>query len=81
MHWQDSILTVGQIIFIIALIPALKHKHKPPFSTSILNSVVLLIFACVYTTLSLWFASFATATVGILWLVLGIQKKKTNEAV
>jgi len=76
MHWQDIVLTTGQIIFIIALIPALKHEHKPPFSTSILNTLVLFSFAAVYITLSLWFAAFTTAAVGLLWLVLALQKKK-----
>jgi hypothetical protein len=76
VHWQDSILTVGQFFFIAALIPALKHKHKPPFVTSFMNASVLFIFAGVYVTLSLWFASITTAIVGVMWLVLAIQNKK-----
>lgn len=75
MHWQDIILTCGQIIFIIALFPAIKHAHKPPFSTSILNTIVLVTFAFVYGTLSLWFAAVTTLVVGILWLILALQKK------
>lgn len=78
MHWQDVVITVGQIIFIIALIPAVKHQHKPPFPTSILNAIVLFSFAIVYITLSLWFASITTAIVGFLWLVLALQKKKNS---
>jgi hypothetical protein len=75
MHWQDIIITIGQVIFIIALIPAIKHKHKPPFSTSILNAFVLFSFAVVYITLALWFAAITTAVVGALWMLLAVQKK------
>jgi hypothetical protein len=75
MHWQDIVLTIGQIIFIIALIPAVKHKHKPPFSTSVLNGIVLFCFVIVYLSLSLWFAAITTAVVGVLWLTLAMQKK------
>jgi membrane glycosyltransferase len=75
MHWQDIVITCGQIIFIIALVPAIKHAHKPPFSTSILNTIVLISFAFVYVTLSLWFAAVTTAVVGILWFILAMQKK------
>jgi hypothetical protein len=75
MHWQDIVLTTGQILFIIALLPAIRHTHKPPFSTSILNAVVLFSFAVVYITLSLWFAACTTIVVGILWLFLAIQKR------
>jgi hypothetical protein len=75
MQWRDIVLTCGQIIFIIALVPAIKHAHKPPFSTSILNTIVLFSFAFVYMTLSLWFAAISTTVVGILWFVLALQKK------
>jgi len=75
MHWQDIVLTAGQVIFIIALIPAIKHEHKPPFATSIINAGVLFGFVVVYISLSLWFASITTTAVGLLWLILAWQKK------
>ena len=75
MHWQDIVLTIGQVIFIIALIPAIKHKHKPPFLTSVLNGIVLFSFVIVYLSLSLWFAAITTAVVGGFLLSLAIQKK------
>lgn len=77
-RWQDIVLTIGQIIFIIALIPAITHKHKPPFSTGILNAIVLVTFAIVYITLSLWFASVTTGIVAVLWFVLALQSLKTE---
>ena len=76
MHWQDIVLTIGQIIFIIALIPAIKNKQKPPFLTNILNALVLFCFAIVYITLSLWYAAITTCIVAILWLVLSVQSRR-----
>lgn len=76
MHWQDIVLTVGQIIFIIALIPAIRNKQKPPFLTNILNAFVLFCFGVVYITLSLWFAAVTTCIVAILWLVLTVQSSQ-----
>lgn len=77
-RWQDIVLTIGQIIFIIALIPAITHKHKPHFLTGILNAIVLVTFAIVYVTLSLWFAAITTGIVAVLWFVLALQSLKTE---
>jgi len=73
MHWQDIVLAIGQILFILALIPAVKHLHKPPLTTSIMNGVVLLVFAAIYISLSLWFAAVTTAITGGMWFTLALQ--------
>jgi len=79
MHWQDYVLAIGQIIFFFALIPALRYAHKPPLSTSIINGVVLFIFATIYITLALWFAAITALMTGSMWFALAIQafRKKT----
>jgi hypothetical protein len=81
MQWQDIVLTLGQFIFIVALIPALNHNHKPPFTTSVINTLVLFLYVVVYITLSLWFTALMTLGLGICWFVLAWQKKsKSNQS-
>ena len=74
MTWQDIVLSVGSWIFIVALLPSLFGKDKPPISTSLLTGVVLLIYTFVYSTLHLWLSMASTGVLGVAWLVLGAQK-------
>jgi hypothetical protein len=74
MTWQDIVLSVGSWIFIIALLPSLLGKDKPPVSTSLLTGGILLVYVLVYLTLHLWLSVASTAILGIAWLALGAQK-------
>lgn len=77
MQWQDLVFTTGQIIFSIALIPSILSKNKPALSSSLITSLFLFVYALVYTTMSLWFASITTAVTASLWFVLAAQKYLT----
>jgi hypothetical protein len=74
MSWQDLVLTVGQVIFVIALIPTVVGKDKPALQTSVLTSAVSFSFMAVYVSLSVPFASMTAALNGSMWLVLAVQK-------
>jgi hypothetical protein len=74
MLWQDLVLTGGSTIFVIALIPSVMSKDKPASSTSLMTGSVLIVFAFVYLTLSLWFSAVTTAITGVLWFILASQK-------
>lgn len=78
MHWQDVVLTIGQIIFIVALFPSILSKDKPALQTSILTSVVSFSIAIVYVTLSIKLAAISAGINGLLWLILAVQKYKTK---
>ncbi len=68
--WQDAILTLGTLVFLVALIPTLLGDAKPSPLTSLLTGTVLLVFAATYLTLGLYFASITTAATGTVWLVI-----------
>lgn len=68
--WQDIILTVGTLLFLLALVPTLLGKSKPSPLTSLMTGGVLLVFAATYATLGLFFASITTAATGTAWLVI-----------
>ncbi len=79
MHWQDLVITIGQIIFSIALLPMVFSKDKPALVSSLVTGVVLIIFALTYITLSLWFAAGMTTITGIIWFILAYQKYYTHK--
>jgi len=74
MLWQDWIITLGSLVFVIALFPSVLSKDKPALSTSLMTGTVLVIFALTYLTLSLWTSAVTTFLTGALWFVLAIQK-------
>lgn len=79
MTWQEWVLTVGQIIFVFALLPTILGKDKPAFSTSIINGTILAIFAFTYLQLLLPFAGTLSATLSVCWYILAIQKKQIDK--
>lgn len=74
MHWQDLVFTVGQIIFVFALIPTIRGKSKPALSSSIITGSILLIFALTYLSLGLWFSTIASIATSASWWILAFQK-------
>ena len=74
MSWQDLVLTVGQVIFVIALLPTVVGRDKPALQTSVLTSAVSFSFMAVYISLSVPFASLTAALNGTMWLVLALQE-------
>lgn len=80
MAWQDIVLSAGSWIFIIALIPPLISKDKPPTTTSFLTGVVLLVYTFVYFSLHLWLSVASTGILAFAWLALALQKFFANKA-
>lgn len=62
------------MVFALALLPSVFSKDKPALWTSLMTGSVLVVFAVVYASLSLWYATFTTALAAGLWIVLAIQK-------
>ncbi|OGE78978.1 MAG: hypothetical protein A2751_00750 [Candidatus Doudnabacteria bacterium RIFCSPHIGHO2_01_FULL_46_14] len=78
MAWQDIVLSVGSWIFVIALIPAIRAKEKPPLATSLMTGVILVVYVFTYASLSLWLSVFSTGLVAAAWLVLAGQRYMTS---
>jgi hypothetical protein len=76
MLWQDYVLTIGSIVFAVALIPAIVAKEKPPLSTSVPTFFFLYLFSFVYLTLHLWLSTVTTLITGSMWLILAIQQSR-----
>ena len=79
MQWQDLVITFGQIIFSIALLPMIFGKDKPALVSSLVTGLVLMIYAITYTTIQFWFGATTTALTGIIWLILANQKYRLEK--
>lgn len=81
MHWQEIILTIGQLVFIVALFPSIFSKDKPEIWTSILTGVVALSIAITYMTMSIPLAAASAFLNFVAWSILAIQKYKQNRII
>lgn len=79
--WQDTIFSIGNLIFIIALFPSIFSKNKPALLTCLLTGITLIAFAITFYTLELWFTVITVSCASTLWLILAAQvirrKKKS----
>ncbi|HEU4677731.1 MAG TPA: hypothetical protein VFS75_03375 [Candidatus Paceibacterota bacterium] len=76
ISWQDAVLTVGNCVFFIALLPSIFGPNKPSKWTSLSTAATLTAFTATYLTLSLAFAPIATGATALAWWVLYFQKRK-----
>lgn len=72
-RWQDLVLTVGNLLFLLALIPSLTSVHKPAVGTSLLTGAVLVSFLIVYASKRWWWSIAMCGANAMLWFVLAIQ--------
>lgn len=74
MHWQETVLAIGQIAFIIALLPSVFSNDKPEIWTSIITGTVALSIAVTYTTMNLPLAAISAFFNFVFWSILAFQK-------
>ncbi|MEX0672945.1 MAG: hypothetical protein WD175_02700 [Candidatus Paceibacterota bacterium] len=72
--WEDLIFSVGQLAFVIALLPSIFGSDKPALSTSLMYGSILLVFAGAYASLELWGSTITAAAISIAWFILVVQK-------
>jgi hypothetical protein len=71
--WQDWVFSVGQLVFLVALLPCIIGDNKPEWSTSLITAITLSFFAYTYTTLRLTCSALTAALVAGAWWVLFVQ--------
>ncbi len=79
MIWQDVVIAVAQIFFIVALVPSITTKDKPALITSAMNMTLVWAIAATMVTLHLWFSAITAFAIGLGHLTLTIQKAKINK--
>lgn len=71
--WQDYVFAAGSAVFIAALLPLLISSIRPPWATSLMNGVVLGVFAFTQATLDLKWSAGCSAVLALQWLLLAWQ--------
>jgi hypothetical protein len=80
--WQDIVLTIINLGFMINAIPAIirNYQHKEAQSQSLImylsTAVLLSVMAYVFYTLDLLSSCLSTAGTGLMWFILTFQKIK-----
>lgn len=73
LKWQDAIFAIGEVFFIIGLLPSVLTGDKPAALTSLITSIVLMTFLAVYASYRLWLSFiFSLGAIG-LWFTLFFQ--------
>ena len=66
--WQDVVITVVQIVLIIALLPVVRaDASKPPKATSFSTAVALGVMVIPLLSLHLWISSFMIFLACMIW--------------
>jgi hypothetical protein len=76
MTWQDGAIAACQLVFVIALVPAVLGQEKPPRSTCALTGAPLLVTATALATLELWWAASTMYACAALWWTLFFQGRR-----
>ncbi|MGH7195981.1 MAG: hypothetical protein ACREGA_04350 [Candidatus Saccharimonadales bacterium] len=79
MTWQSIVLALGQVVFIIALLPSILTKDKPEIWTAIMTGTVALSISITYLTLNIKLASIMAFLNFVAWSVLAIQKLRQTK--
>lgn len=71
--WRDVIMTVGGVIFFVALVPSVFGDSKPEMLTSLTTAITLTSFVIVYKSLDLHYAFITNSLAALCWWILFFQ--------
>jgi hypothetical protein len=73
LRWQDGVFSIGQLVFLMGLMPSVLGSDKPAAFTSITTAVMLCAFLVVYASYRLWATFIFTAVTISVWFLLAAQ--------
>ncbi len=71
--WQDYVISAGQFVFALAMIPTIRSASKPALISSVITALGLSIFAVCFATLSLWLSVAGTGVGAFTWWIVAAQ--------
>jgi len=77
--WQDFVLTLANVAFMVSMIQAVRDKQKPPLTTSVPSAVALIFVCIVQLTLGLYLTTAFSFVIFCLWTVVGIQRYRQGK--
>lgn len=78
MSWQDAVFASAQVVFIVALLPAIRSDQKPPFVTCMATMLAMIAILVAVSSLGLWFSTLVTAITATQWCILAYQTFRTS---
>ena len=79
--WQDYLFMVGNVVFSLSLVPAIRKNNELmrcdiPYITSVLTSLILYSYAIAFLTLPirLYLAFMFSCLTASVWAVLSLQR-------
>lgn len=71
--WQDYVISICILVFIVALLPSVRGSDKPALSTSLITASVQLVLTLTYVTMELWYSVATGIVLFLLWSLLAGQ--------
>jgi hypothetical protein len=80
--WQDWVIAIIQWVFVVALIPTIRHpSNKPTFISSLFTGLLLAVMAGVFATLQLWNGTLSATALAGAWLTLAYQRWRIDATI
>jgi len=79
MRWQDTVISIAQLCFVLAMLPSIRSNDKPAAATSIMNVVLVCTIAASLLSLKLWFSAVTALAIAATWALLAVQKVKLDK--
>lgn len=73
VNWQDWVFAVGEVVFLVGLVPTVLADEKPSIWTSFPTALMLYAFMVVQYSYRNWVTFTLGAVTATLWLILGFQ--------
>ncbi|MEK6878205.1 MAG: hypothetical protein AABY22_01280 [Nanoarchaeota archaeon] len=71
--WQDIVITVCQLLFMVSVIPMITGPHKPPFISCLMTCILLIILLITFMTMNLLFVTLLTVVETVIWFIILFQ--------
>lgn len=69
--WQDLIFAVGEIVFLVSLIPLLFRDSNVPLATGLATGFMLYTFMLAHVSYRNWITVSLTLVTATLWVLIG----------
>ena len=70
---QQGIITFGQVVLSLGLLPTIVASEKPAVVTSLINVIILYSFTIVFATSKMKFPAISSLLGVVLWFILLLQ--------
>lgn len=70
--WQDLVFAVGEVVFLVALVPLLWENARIPLYTGLSTAIMLYAFGACQLSYRNWITLALGLTTATIWLLLGL---------